>query len=317
MGRRLLLSCVNTRVSLIGFDLEQGKPFWYCPATVLRACGACYSEDALWIASDCIVTRLDHQGMQSVNLPGPHENYLHSIKSVGHGLLGLADTGNSRLLLFDGKRFPLSYSPLEAMKDLPLDAMHLNDFLPMEDGFLVSTFSHQPFSHWKQTSFAWQKAGLGCLFHLRHVSGRTFARVAASGLNCPHSLQSYDGAVFCCSSSEGDFLRLDRQKGLFAERTRVHVTDTHFLRGALRYEDGWLLGGSSPRHLENGGGMQLYHLHDDGRIETFQVGGPGEIYDILPWQDFLPDICDMLLQAPEKNRSAEDPPLCQLPEMYR
>ncbi|MCR5813631.1 MAG: hypothetical protein K6G15_03950 [Desulfovibrio sp.] len=316
---RLLLSCVNSRVSLIGFDLDLGKPFWYCPANQLRACGICYEGSALWVASDSSLTCVTAQGMRSVALPGPQANYVHSIKSAGHGLLGVADTGNSRLLLFDGTHFPLSYSPLEGFgANLPLDAVHLNDFLPVEDGFLVSTFSHQPFSRWKQTSFAWQKEGLGCLFHLKPVLGQTSARIAAAGLNCPHSLQAYAGAIYCCSSSEGDFLRLERQGDqLWQVSMRLHVTDTHFLRGALRLEDGWMLGGSSPRHLKQGGGMQLYRLYDDGRSQTFQVGGPGEIYDILFWQDFLPDLCDVLFDAPEQPSDGCDPPRCRLPGEYR
>ncbi len=103
---KLLLSCVNSLVSLIGYDTEKCESFWYCPSNIVRACGACYeyaehstaqpSQDALLIATDSTITRYGAAGtVESINLPGPHENLAHSVHIVD-GQIGVADTGNSR-----------------------------------------------------------------------------------------------------------------------------------------------------------------------------------------------------------------------------
>ncbi|MCR4665893.1 MAG: hypothetical protein K5657_01210 [Desulfovibrio sp.] len=320
---RLLLSCVNTRVSLVGFDLKREAPFWYCPSTVLHACGAVYDQQALWVASDATLCRIGKESLSFVSLPGPHANYVHSVKQASDGLLVLCDTGNSRLLFFDGSVLPLSLSPLEEWERagcrLPFDAIHVNDCLPWRDGFLVSAFSHEPFTAWKETGVPWQKAGLGCIYYLTREGKRTLARIVACGINCPHSLVLHEGDIYCCSSASGDFLQFhpDEENRLHLVKT-VHVTSTHFLRGALRIDGGWILGGSSRRHAEDGGGMLLYKLADDGGCRTMIAGGTGEIYDILPWNPVLEPFCDTLEKAPDKfEDDGANPPRCHLPSEYR
>lgn len=61
----------------------------------------------------------------------------------------------------------------------------------------------------------------------------------------------------------------------------------------------------------------LYHLGDDGVVTEHPLGGPGEIYDIIPWDDALmPGICDMLLRQPPLELEGEFPPRCRLPRDY-
>lgn len=375
---RVLLGCVNSSVSLVGYDLAARRPFWYCPANVLRVCGVCVHAGSLWVASDNALNRLNGRGAQVLPLPGPHDNLAHSVRTLAMpgagdgapggtaGFVGVADTGNSRILVCSPDAaagalteagsgparqtplFPLALSPLEGWLDtapdssapgrhghapgsgawraLPQDAIHLNDFVPWHDGLLASAFSYQPFAAWKQSSVPWQREGLGCLFSLRRREGRTLARVVASGLDCPHSLQLHNGDVYCCSSSAGAFFRYVEDKGgLLREAQRWPVTQSHFLRGALRVEEGWLLGGSSRRHVADGGGMCLFLLHDgqpDGRgtarVEQLHLGGPGEIYDIIPWDAALmPAVCAMLLEQPALDLPGEFPPRCALPAEYR
>ena len=76
---RVLLGCVNSSVSLVGYDLARRVPFWYCPGNVLRACGICVHQGALWVATDNAVQRLDAGGVALMPLPGPHENLAHSV----------------------------------------------------------------------------------------------------------------------------------------------------------------------------------------------------------------------------------------------
>lgn len=316
---RVLLGCVNSAVSLVGYDVEQRRAFWYCPGNVLRACGICRHDGALYVATDSMLQRLDAGGISAVRLPGPHENLAHSVKPLGGSLLGIADTGNSRILLHSGGPASLALSPLEGWGDaLPLDAIHLNDFVPWHDGVLASAFNHQPFDRWKRSSLAWKKEGWGLIFHLRRHQGHTLARIVASGLNCPHSLYLQEGDVYCCSSASGEFFRYrEDDHGLLHEVRRWKITDSHFLRGCLRLPDGWLLGGSSQRHQTEGGGLMLYHLADDGSVTEHPLGGAGEIYDIIPWDDALmPGISEMLLRQPLLDLEGEFPPRCRLPHDY-
>ncbi|WP_346667093.1 hypothetical protein [uncultured Desulfovibrio sp.] len=69
---RVLLGCVNSAVSLIGYDVEQRQAFWFCPGNVLRVCGICFHDGALHIASDSMLQRLDARSpARSPREPGP------------------------------------------------------------------------------------------------------------------------------------------------------------------------------------------------------------------------------------------------------
>ncbi len=317
---KVLLGCVNSAVSLVGYDTEQKAPFWYCPGNVLRVCGIHADDKALWIASDNTLTSLDGEDVRTVLLPGPHENLAHSVKALGQTMLGIVDTGNSRVLLHSkGSDAILTSSPLEswleAGQDLPPDAIHCNDILPWREGFLLSAFSHQPFrvvqKHWA----GWKEAGLGVIFYLRRQKGKTLTSVVASGLNCPHSMVEHEGHIYCCSSSTGDFYRFapTAHGGLNFEQ-QWKVTDSHFLRGALRVEDGWLLGGSSRREAHaKGSGMVLFHLDDTGNVTTFDVAGAGEIYDIIPWNEsVMRKVAKQCLSLPQLDLPGEFPARCAL-----
>lgn len=317
---QVLLGCVNSAVSLVGYDLDAEVPFWYCPANVLRVCGISWHQESLWAATDAVVQRLNASGIQRISLPGPHHNYAHSIKPLGEESLGVADTGNSRILVLHGEKILMSLSPLEGWGggELPEDAIHLNDLVPWRDGLLASAFNYQPFKQWNRSSFDWKREGWGCIYHLRRHEGKTLARIVATGLNCPHSLSEWQGDIYCCSSSDGILFRFSPDAhGKLRETERHHVTDSHFLRGCLRVRDGWLLGGSSRRREEGQSGMALYHLHDNGKVRMLPVGGPGEIYDIIPWNAALmPGICQTLLRSPALEMEGTFPPRCELPPAY-
>lgn len=318
---RILLSCVNSAVSLVGYDLKERRPFWYCPGNVLRACGACVQEDHLWVASDNSLACLTGKGATYTDLPGPHENLAHSVKMLGEDLLAVADTGNSRILLRSGAQPGqgdfIGLSPLEGWgPDIPADAIHLNDLIPWREGLLASAFSYQPFGQWKKSGLDWQSEGWGVIFYLRRREGRTVSRILATGLNCPHSLHAFQDRVYCCSSAHGEFycFRPDAQ-GLLREERRWKVTGTHFLRGVLRAEKGWVLGGSSRRYQDDGGGMVLFFLHDDGAVETLPVARVGEIYDILPWNaGLMAGVAQTVLRLPELALEGEFPERCSLTE---
>ena len=321
---KILLSCVNTRVSLIGFDLNKKEPFWYCPSNVLKSCSVCYAHNSLYVSTDNTLTKLEASGSTVYKIPGPYDNFAHSVKLINDFQLALADTGNSCVRLFDGENFTLSFSPLESWETFPIDAIHVNDLLPWRDGLLVSAFSYQPFTAWKKTAFDWRRDGWGVLYYLRRFERKTVSKIVALGLSCPHTLTLYDGDLYCCGSASGEWIKFRADTDLLYADSCKLVTQTHFLRGALRSKDGWVLGGSSQRHLVDGGGMRLFYLPDGGEPEILWEGGPGEIYDILPWNDeLMPGICDFLFSAPNLTLEDEDdsqdnfPPRCSLPLEYR
>lgn len=317
---RILISCVNTLVSLVGINLSKKQAFWYCPSNILRSCGVCYGENCLYVSTDDSLQRVSKEGITKFSLPGKYEHYAHSVHLIEKGQLGIADTGNSQIHLFDGKHFPLSFSPIENWQDIPLDAIHLNDFLPWEGGLLCSAFSFQPFTSWKKTAFPWMKDGWGCLYYLRRFEQKTVSRIVATGLQCPHTLVNHEGDVYCCASASGDWIHFEKTgQNLLYEKERIHVTDSHFLRGALRIPNGWLLGGSSQRHEEERDGMQLYFLSDEGEVSLVWEGGCGEIYDILPWdKTLMPPICEMLSKAEADEEMEGDFPLrFSLPKEYQ
>ncbi len=316
---KVLLGCVNSAVSLVGYDTEKRAPFWYCPGNVLRVCGICTVNDALWIASDNTISALTASGVRAQRLPGPMDNLAHSVKALSEDMLAIVDTGNSRVLLYNTKStLTISSSPLETWEgSLPHDAIHCNDVIPWRDGFLLSAFSHQPFRAVQKYCPTWKEEGLGVIFYMRRKQGKTLTSVVASGLNCPHSLVEHEGNIYCCSSSTGDFYRLvPAENGTLNFDYMWKVTSSHFLRGALRVEGGWLLGGSSRREEKDsakGSGMVVFHLGDDGSVSKHTVASAGEIYDIIPWDtSIMQGVAQQCLQLPTLDLPGEFPARCVL-----
>jgi hypothetical protein len=284
---KLLLGCVNSLVSLVGYDTEAQKSFWYCPANILRVCGIDYTDSGLVIASDNSLYEITAAGIHEFRLPGPHDNLAHSVH-VGDTAIGIADTGNSRLLFKDpGGSALISYDPLEGWDERPADAIHLNDFIPWKNGFLASCFSFKPFGALKANAAEWHRGGHGLILHMYRSGGMTVTRIVASGLSCPHSLRHHDGRVYCCSSKDGTFIEFhEHENGMLYESARTTITGTHFLRGALRHEKGWLLGGSSVRRGNGHTPMVVFdHDPETGTTRTLPVARTGEIYEIMPWRD--------------------------------
>lgn len=320
---KILLSCVNSVVSFVGYDLAAEQPFWYCPSDRVRACGAAYDGDALLVATDNQVTRLSASGaLTRFSMPGPHKNLLHSVHPLEGTGIGVIDTGNSRLLVFadlsDGgnARASVSFEPLEGWENVPQDAIHLNDFAATPRGLVASCFNYRPYRILSVPERPWQKMDYGLLLSLEKHSGRNVGRVLAGGLSCPHSLVWHGDSLYCCASATGEFIRFSfNARGMLVEQETRHVTDAHFLRGALPLGDGsWILGGSHIRHVE-GSGMALYRLEVDGNITALPVAAAGEIYDILPWRDeIMRPVAGLMASLPPDFADEDNiyPPVCHL-----
>ena len=287
---KILLSCVNSVVAFIGFDLEAQHGFWYCPSDRLRACGAAYDSDALLVATDNTLTRISATtGIKRITLPGPHPNLAHSVHPIDGMGIGVADTGNSRLLIYgQDMEASVSFEPLEGWGAIPPDAIHLNDFVRTPQGFVASCFNYQPYRTVEVPGYHWQSRGYGLLLSLEKHKGRNVGRVLAGGLHCPHSLVWHNDRLYCCASATGEFVRFAyNAQGMLVEESRTLITKDHFLRGALPLEDGsWILGGSSLRRVDSKG-MAVFRLMPDGTIHTMHVASAGEIYDILPWNEAI------------------------------
>jgi hypothetical protein len=318
---KVLLSCVNTAVSLVGFDLDAGAGLWYSPADRLRACGVCLTEEALYIAADDTLTRISAEGTACAKLPGPHPNLAHSVHVFPGMGVAVADTGNSRVLLYG---FDLSgrigFEPLEGWRHIPEDALHLNDAIWTPRGIVASCFNYRPFRSVQVEGWSWRDGGYGLILSLDKHRGRNVGKILACGLDCPHSLLWHEDRLWCCSSSTGDLIRLAfSDRGFLREEERVPVTKDYFLRGILPLEDGSLLLGGSALRKQAGKGMALLRLTPDGAVREYPVARIGEIYDILPWRDALMRaVCPHITSLPPVLGDADQeyPPPCVLPDGY-
>jgi hypothetical protein len=319
---KVLLSCVNTAVSLIGFDLDAGTGFWFSPADRLRACGACLTDEALFIAADDTLTKISATGgITGVNLPGPHRNLAHSVHVVPDMGIAVADTGNSRVLLYGfDLSGGISFDPLEGWPQMPEDALHLNDAIWTPHGIVASCFNYRPFRSVQIEGWSWRDKGYGLIVSLDKYRGRNVGKILACGLDCPHSLLWYKDKVWCCSSATGDLVRLAfTGNGHLREEERIHITNDYFLRGVMPLEGGSLLLGGSALRRQDSKGMALLRLMPDGTVHEYPVARTGEIYDILPWRSsMMRAICPQITALPPVlgDEDQEYPPPCILPEGF-
>lgn len=294
---RLLLSRVNSRESLVGYDWDRDEVFWSVPKSSFSACGICYWRDRLLVASNDTLLDWSPRGMERIPLPGRHPSLAHSVGRLDADRIGVVDTGNSVVRVFDEACRPLEpISPLAGWGELPSDAIHLNDFAATKRGVIGSCFDHRPWraaerSHGNRED--WRRGGYGLLLNL---SGPTPGRIVACGLNHPHSVTADGDGVCVCSSATGEFVRFEfDHRGRLQETSSIEVTTSHFLRGALRAETGWFLGGSATRHGDVvADHAALFHLDTaTGKVTSRPLPFGGEIYDILPWRE---NVIDSLLE---------------------
>lgn len=309
---KFLLSCVNSPMSLVGYDWEEERVFWQLPSSAARACSACYDGSDLLIATDNFLRRYSGNGCEDYELKGKYDAYAHTVRVVGDDLVGIADTGNTQLL-FINREGSLEYvlRPLEVWGDYPIDAIHLNDFAATPFGILASCFGYRP---WREIIAAtswedWSLGGYGLIMNLNGGDNKGVGRIVGCGLDQPHSVRYVAPNWLYVSSSATGVLHVCEitATGLVQERHRYQVTRTHFLRGALRSNSGWFLGGSCFRHgPKQNHHMEIYDLDESsGGVTAKRLELMGEIYDILPWHD---DILRPLIARnfPDHARFCED-----------
>lgn len=285
---RLLLSCVSSSISLGGFDWDTGELFWNLPSKALAACGVCYHNDRLLIASEDSVTAVSPHGVRTLRLPGPYPSLAHGIHPIDDETFGVVDTGNSCLRLYDREGNHLrDVCPIRAWPDVPPDAVHLNDFVVTPQGIIGSCFDFRPFRTVRTQVPGWNDIpapGVGLLLNLSDLSEA--GRIVACGLNHPHSLIYREPeVVHCCSSTGSLHFWQFADQGTLQQRRVCTITDEHFLRGVLPDGERWFLGGSTTRHSTSPGSrMAVYRLTEStGHVECKWLPLTGEIYDILPW----------------------------------
>ncbi len=291
---KLLLSCVNSKLSLIGFDWDEGKIFWSCRKDKFNLAGMCYVGNRLFTAGGDTVSMLDPSDINHIDLPGSYKSLAHGIHVINDELFGVVDTGNSAVRIFDGRRGieVKAYKPLECWGTIPHDTIHLNDFALTPFGIFASCFDYRPWrssrmlkkEYWED----WCNSGYGVILNLSGHKDKGVGRIVGNGFNHPHSLQYVNPFFYLCSSATGIFHVCNFTKsGELTEEMQFKISDDHFLRGAYKASDSWFLGGSSVRHGKTvSKSMEIYHFKETtGRIEKKTLGIPGEIYDILPWKD--------------------------------
>ncbi|MCB0319748.1 MAG: hypothetical protein KDD60_02410 [Bdellovibrionales bacterium] len=317
---KLLISCVNSPQSLIGYDLDKRETFWRLESEGFKACGISYFRHGLLVSSDNRVLHFGPEAITHTVLQGPHNPLAHSIHPLSPELFGVVDTGHSAVRVYDANlQLRQVMSPLAAWPHLPEDAIHLNDFVVTPFGMFASCFDYRPWrENRKQRSFQeWCSGGYGLILNLTgyskeiqngehriNVPDHSSGRIVQCGLNHPHSLTLSNGNLYYCSSATGQFHRSAfLQDGGLRETGRFTITQKHFLRGAYRSEKGWILGGSSSRHGQTLTDTIALYLFDEDSMKAQEVSIPlpGEIYDILPWkEEIMNPVQDLIAKLTKK-----------------
>ena len=128
---KLLLSFVNSTISLAGYDWDRGEIFWSIPSSHIKTCGICYHDSDLWVSSDNRVVQLCSNGDGNViTLSGPHDPQLHGLHVFHDTALGVVDTGHSSIRIIDKNRQQIqTFNPVACWLEVPQDAIHLRIFL--------------------------------------------------------------------------------------------------------------------------------------------------------------------------------------------
>jgi len=302
---KILISLINSNKvqsdrSVLCFDLQNKKMIWGIKDSSLSSCGMCYFDSALWFAGDNNVTKIDRQQTFRFDYQSKYPMQLHSIHPIGKGQLGLVDTGNSVIRIIDsmGKQVK-KLSPLESWGDIPADVIHLNDFAVTPHGIIASCFDYRPYRKVRE-DIPWSKwcsQRYGILINVtgNHVVGP--GAIVGCGFNHPHSLVYHEPFAYLCSSATGSFVRIAFDKDGFVQQKReFHITSNHFLRGAMRVGKNWVLGGSSMRHGEvlNSTASLFFFNENTKLIREYDLGFPGDIYDIIPCNDEIEHIVSSL-----------------------
>lgn len=295
---KLLISCVNTSPSLFGYDWGKGEIFWIGPSN-LDSCSICYHERDLLISNNNFLHRISPQSINKKDLKEGHDVLMHSVHAIDDELVGIADTGNSRVLIVNKQgEVEHTYTPVSHWRNMEIDAIHLNDFVLTPYGILSSCFDYRP---WRKVQKEgawtdWCTGGYGLIINLSGENNIGKGRIVGCGFNHPHSLHYISPYLYVCSSATGIFhVCAFAKDGTLHEVKYYKVTKDHFLRGALKSNNGWFLGGSTTRHGEKIAKiMEIYFLNDvTGAVEKKEFAGEGEIYDILPWKD---EIMELLIK---------------------
>jgi hypothetical protein len=289
---RLLLSFVNSTISLAGYDWDRGEIFWSVPSSQLKTCGFCYHNSDLWVSSDDRVVQFCSNGDGNViTLSGPYDPQLHGIHVLDDDTIGVVDTGHSAVRIIDksGQQMEI-LNPVASWLEVPQDAIHLNDFVMTPYGLYASCFDYRPWRVIREriSHDDWCTGGYGLIINLTGNARQGAGRIVGCGYNHPHSLNYEDPLLYVCSSSTGTFSICDfSSTGTLIEKSQHKITEDHFLRGACFSDSGWFLGGSTFRHnkliAEN---IEIYYFDIISQtVQKKEIQGKGEIYDILPWND--------------------------------
>ena len=286
---QLLLGFVNADVSLLAYDWAANDVIWNVPSTTTKSCGICHWRDQLVIATDDTLSWHSKSQVIHSPLPGPHPSLAHSVHAIDGEHIGVVDTGNSSIHVFNTNRELIhTFSPIAAWGNRPPDAIHLNDFAVTHAGILASCFDYRPWRasregyQWKD----WSQGGFGVILNIDGHPPHGMGAILACGLNHPHSLTYQNGNLYVCSSATGVFARyrFDSQNRLHLDAEWL-IAQHHFLRGALDANGKWYLGGSTPRHGDRLANRTALFCFDEqtGQVIERQLPFGGEIYDILPW----------------------------------
>lgn len=305
---KLLISSVHSDYSLLGYDSEVDRVFWKCSSDRLKACGIAYHGNDLLVATSNTVTRFNSDGTVNISrFEGRSNPLFHSIHPINDLLVGVVDTGHSQVLLLSRENeIVRSLSPFAFWGDDHHDAVHMNDFALTRHGMIASCFGYRPWRNLMtklesddsappsaDTGHVDAHAGLkhqGLLINLMENNGKETGRIVGFGFTLPHSITVIEDTLYICSSLLATFhICHISEKGLVLPDTEIKFPDAYILRGTLKHDNGWFIGGSTHRRSKLGHAA-IFEMNNTLKpVKTSYINCVTEIYDILPWRDDIMD----------------------------
>ena len=292
---KLLISCTNSPIPLIGYDFENNNIFWKLETNgkIFLTAGITYQDNDLILGYSNSFIRIISNGYKKHDLPGPYYSLTHSIHAINNNEIGITDTGNSCIRIFNKADKDIKIlNPINHWTNIPHDALHLNDFTITPFGIIASCFDYRPWRGQKnnETWDDWCKGNYGILINASGHNNKSKGRIVGCGFNHPHSLNYINPYLYLCSSSTGTFhICKFNNQGTISDNEHNIITHDHFLRGAYKFNNIWFLGGSTIRHGEQlSKYVEIYSFNESTKeIQKKQLNLDGEVYDILPWSEHI------------------------------
>jgi hypothetical protein len=299
MMMRFLLSCPHSEYSLIGYDYDSGEVFWKLKYPI-SFFGICYGQNnELFATGRNRILKFMPEGYKRARLNQFKANTRpHSVKMMKNGNMGVVDTGNSAIRVYNENLELLERHEALLGYNRIFDCIHINDFTESPIGLLATCFGYNPYREvidYMGRKGVWTKNRTGLVINLSEFHGT----VVFSGLSCPHSLNYYNGKLYVLSSYNQTLYCLDISGPDTLIDYKLTLDCDKFIRGlCFADEDDYYIGGTYLRYRRDDADTAAEFYRISGReIESKTIPEITDIYEVIPWRE---DIMRPIIEGPLK-----------------